>query len=137
LVIPPTDTPGGSVAGAGAFLLFAIDHGMSGLKPKDYTDVATALDAAAGAGGFLHLSRARQEALLTAFDAQAFGPSASDPAAVAWRALKPAIVVGYYSSEIGASQELVFEAVPGPERRNFKLSADYRARSNEGFGGGF
>jgi hypothetical protein len=49
--------------------------------------------------------------------------------------LKPAIIAGYYTSQIGASQELVYEPVPGPRRANFVLTAEYRSRSNEDFGG--
>ena len=135
LVIPATETPGGAEAGAAVFVLLALDHGIGGLKPQVLSAVMAGLDAAAGAP-FASLPRARAEQVLTDFDAAAFTSRDNDgSAAAAWRALKPAIVVGYYSTEVGASQELVFEPVPGPERRNFQLTPDYRARSNEGFGG--
>jgi hypothetical protein len=135
LVIPPTDTPGGREAGAGAFVLLALDHAVAGLDAKVLTTVATALDVAAG-GSFLNVTPARQETLLTEFDREAFaGKASADSAAVAWQALKPAIVAGYYTSEIGGSKELVFEPVPDTTRTNFKLTTGYRARSNEGFGG--
>jgi hypothetical protein len=135
LVIPPTDTPGAAEAGAGAFVLLALDHAVGGTDAKSLAQIQGALDAAAG-GAFLQASPARQEALLTDLDRRAF---AAEPAAgsaeLAWRALKPAIVAGYYTSEIGGSRELVFEPVPDSARSNFKLTPDYRARSNEGFGG--
>lgn len=135
LVIPPTDTPGGAAAGAGAFVLLALDHGVGGLQPGVLDTVARALDSAGGAP-FLSLPRAKAEQLLVEFDAAAFHTRENDGSpAAAWRALKPALVVGYYATEVGASQELVYEPVPGPERRNFKLTPDYRARSNEGLGG--
>jgi hypothetical protein len=135
LVIPPTDTPGAAEAGAGAFVLLALDHGIGGLEAKALTQVQSALDAAA-AGAFLRAAPARQEALLTELDRKAFaGEPAAGSAELAWRALKPAIVAGYYTSEIGGSKELVFEPVPDSVRTNFKLTPDYRARSNEGFGG--
>jgi hypothetical protein len=135
LVIPRTDTPGGAEAGAGAFVLLALDHGVGGLQPSVLETVVRALDTEAGAP-FVSVPQARAEQLLAAFDAAAFRSRENDGSpAAAWRALKPALVVGYYSTEAGASQELVFEPVPGPERRNFKLTPEYRARSNEGFGG--
>ena len=136
LVIPPTDTPGGAAAGAGVFVLLALDHSVGGLEPAVLTHVAGALDAAAG-GSFLKSAPARQAALLTDLDRKAFGqPPAVGAPEQAWRALKPAIVAGYYTTEIGGSRELVFEPVPDSKRSNFKLTPDYRARSNEGFGGG-
>jgi len=155
LVIPPTDTPGGSKAGAAAFVLLAIDHSMNALDGASWNAVRDALQVAAGTD-FLRLERARQSELLEALDARAFGPvppistpstampSTATPstltasnrvAELAWQRLKPAIIAGYYTSQIGASQELVYEPVPGPQRRNFTLTPDYRARSNEGFGG--
>ena len=48
--------------------------------------------------------------------------------------MKSAIIAGYYTSQIGASQELVYEPVPGSDA-NIELTPDYRSRSNEGFGG--
>lgn len=135
LVIPPTDTPGGAEAGAAVFALLALDHGVGGLRPQVLDTVMAGLDTAAGAS-FASLPRARAEQVLTAFDAAAFTSRENDGSpAAAWRALKPALVVGYYSTEVGASQELVYEPVPGPDRSNFKLTPAYRARSNEGFGG--
>jgi len=137
LVIPQTDTPGGAGTDAAQFVLLAIDHGMNGLDASSLELVSHALQAAAG-GDFLNLPPMQQSRLLEALDARAF---ARAPTAVpgspemAWRSLKPALVAGYYTSEIGASRELVYEPVPGPERGNFVLTPDYRSRSNEDFGG--
>lgn len=137
LVIPPTDTPGAAQTPAAEFVLLAIDHGMNDLEARSLDLVRESLQSAAG-GNFLDLAPARQRRLLEALDARAFARS---PAAApgtpefAWQHLKPAIIAGYYTSEIGASRELVYEPVPGPERANFVLTADYRSRSNEDFGG--
>jgi hypothetical protein len=137
LVIPETDTPGGAKTGAAGFVLLAIDHGMNDLEENSLQTVRESLQKAGGAD-FLHLARAQQTRLLAALDARAFAHSASGSAGTAeesWRRLKPAIIAGYYTSEIGASQELVYEPVPGPKRMNFVLTPDYRSRSNEDFGG--
>lgn len=137
LVLPRTDTPGAATVGTGLFVLLALDHGLDGLSPHALDRVYAALDQVAGPGGFQQQSRARQRELLGALDGRAFhSRDQDDSAEAAWRALKPAIVSGYYTSEVGASHELVFEPVPGPARDNFKLDSSYRARSNEGFGGG-
>ena len=137
LVIPKTDTPGGAGAGAAVFVLLALDAGMNGLDGGSLRAVREALEASGGMD-FLKLVPAQQTRLLEALDMRAFahlGPNLPGLAETAWQRLKPAIIAGYYTTESGASQELVYEPVPGPERGNFTLSAGYRSRSNEGFGG--
>jgi hypothetical protein len=137
LVIPQTDTPGGAGTRAADFVLLAIDTGMSGLDGRSLEAVRESLQTSGG-GDFLRLTLAEQARLLESLDARAFTRAASNAppgaAEAAWQRLKPAIIAGYYTSEMGASQELVYEPVPGPERRDFLLTADYRSRSNEGFG---
>lgn len=135
LVIPETDTPGASAAGVGAFVLLAVDRGMSGLTPGLLERVRTALDSAAG-GSFMGLSRDRQEIVLSAFDLRAFATERPDAASAefAWRRIKSAICGGYYTSEIGATRELVYEPVPG-STRHFRLTPDFRVRSNDALGG--
>lgn len=135
LVIPATDTPGASAAGVGAFVLLALDRGMGDLQPVMLERVRAALDASAG-GDFMKASPDRQVAVLTAFDLAAYAgarPAAETPA-FAWRRIKSAICGGYYTSEIGASKELVYEPVPGGFR-NIRLTPDFRLRSNDGLGG--
>jgi hypothetical protein len=137
LVIPKTDTPGGAGTTAAEFVLLAIDKGMNGLDSTSLQSVRDSLRPA-GNGDFLKLAAGEQTRLLQALDARAFTNSAAHARAtseIAWQRLKPAIIAGYYTSEIGASRELVYEPVPGPERGNFTLTANYRSRSNEGFGG--
>jgi len=134
LTIPATDTPGASAADVPAFVLLALDEGMNGLNPEMLTALRTRLDQEAG-GAFLARSDADQFRLLAALDTATFAaPSQPGSPEHAWRRIKAAIVAGYYSSEIGASQELVHDPVPG-EFQNTTLTPDFRQRSNDGFGG--
>lgn len=135
LSIPATDTPGAAAAGVAAFVLLVLDRGMGDLKAGMLDTVRKALDEASGAS-FLALLPARQAELLAALDERAYAGEkpAPESAEYGWRRIKAAIVAGYYTSEIGATQELVYEPVPGAFR-NFKLTADFRSRSNDGFGG--
>lgn len=134
IVIPATDTPGASVAKVGGFLLFALERGMGGLSLILLERVRKALDAAAG-GDFIAQSPARRSELLTALDSESYADTpANDSPEYAWRRIKGAIVAGYYTSEIGASQELVFEPVPG-RSTNITLTPDFRSRSNDIQGG--
>jgi Gluconate 2-dehydrogenase subunit 3 len=135
LVIPATDTPGASAAGVAAFLLLVLDREMSDLTPGMLTTVTAVLNGDAG-GEFLKVPVERQAQLLGAFDQRAYlgGRPSLDSPEYAWRRMKAAIVAGYYTSEIGASKELVYEPVPGGFR-SFKLTPDFRVRSNDALGG--
>ena len=114
LVIPDTDTPGARAAGVPAFVALALQHGLADATPADRLALRQRLDQAAG-GAFLALDAARQHAVLAPLDAATF---ARDPAAAAggepaWRRIKALIVMGYYTSEVGATQELQYSLVPG------------------------
>ena len=135
LVLPDTATPGAGKADAGAFVLLALDHQMGGLTPELLTRVQAHLDGQV-AGSFLQLPRDGAEKQLEALDQQAY--SQREPAASsvehAWQRIKSAIVSGYYTSEIGASQELIYEPVPG-HFADIQLTPNFKCRSNDGFGG--
>jgi hypothetical protein len=136
IVVPATATAGGHGVKAAQFVLFALDRHIGGLDGADLSRVHDSLNSS-GHGRFLSLSVARQAKLLALLDSRAYASPAPAPGSGEWhwQRLKHAIIAGYYTSEIGASKELVYEAVPAVERSNFTLTADYRARSNEGFGG--
>lgn len=138
LVIPALPgSPGAAAARTAEFVLLALDHRMGSLSTAMLEQVLAALDAA-GPARFLTLSASQQADRLAALDADAFGIAepAPETLAAAWRGLKTAIVAGYYTSEIGASRELVYEPVPG-KFRNISLDPTFRSRSNDGFNSGF
>lgn len=111
LVIPDTDTPGARAAGVPAFIALALQHGLANATPADRTQLQARLNDAAG-GDFLALDEARQGAALAQLDAATFaGPA--DQGEPAWRRIKALIVMGYYTSEVGASRELRYALVPG------------------------
>jgi len=98
-VIPATDTPGARAVGVTDFVGLALSHGLAGGSPTSLDRVKAAL----GTGDFA--------AALTRLDKAAFAneiPEAKD-----WKAIKQAILMGYYTSETGASKELRYELVPG------------------------
>ncbi len=135
LVIPDTDTPGASKAGVAAFVLLAMDHGLRPLDAALHAQVKSILDAAAD-GNFMGQTRARQFVLLAELDRRSFaspppppGTPAPRTSESAWQAFKTGIIAGYYTSEIGASKELVWEPVPG-SCENFTLTDDFRMPAN-------
>jgi hypothetical protein len=135
LVIPTTDTPGASAARVGDFVLLAVDRGMGDMNPAMLQQVRAALDKAAK-GSFMRVPRAQQTRLLTLLDKEAYATREAAPGTLAfsWHRVKTAIIAGYYTSEIGASKELIYEPVPGGFT-NITLTPEFRNRSNDGFGG--
>lgn len=125
LTIPDTGTPGAVKAGVPAFIALALSHGVSGSKAPVPTALFTGgkgpesaspldwlgfeLDLKAG-GPFLSAKPDIQFKTLADLDAQAFTKGNEKSP---WRMLKGLILTGYYTSEIGASQELQYELVPG------------------------
>ena len=113
-IIPETDTPGARAAGVHVF----IDRMLAGHYPAEDRERVLRgledLDASAKSAhgrSFIRCSADEQRSMLTRIDQEAFAPERREPH---WfRAIKELTVVGYYTSEIGATQELRHVAVPG------------------------
>jgi len=132
-VIPATDTPGARAAGIGAFVEKAVAHGLRGAHETLLTTFAAALDALSE-GEYLQQSEERRRALLADIDARAFANAQDDalPEALRqWPVLKALIVVGYYTSEIGGSQELRYLLTPGRFDPDVRLKPGDRAWSSD------
>ena len=140
LVIPDTDTPGASAAGVPSFVRAAIALGLRGTSAAGLGAFRVALDQHSAAH-FETLPRERAEAVLSGIDQAILGPRAptastaatpdADDALAFWRPLKALIVMGYYSSEIGASQELQYELTPVHFDPDVPLSEQPRAWSSD------
>lgn len=119
IIIPATDTPGARAANVNRFVDAMLtgsyppktrDRFLAGLKETD----ARCQDAYGSA--FVECSLEEQRALVGELDDETFGPdaSASDRENPPFfRMMKELTLVGYYTSEIGASQELKTNIVPG------------------------
>lgn len=142
LVIPATDTPGAVAAGVPAFVELALRHGLEDTAPEPSGHVhmgeerggLSVLDAVErelnqlSTSLFLNLSPARQHDVLAAYDADAFTGDRRDHP---WKKLKGLILTGYYTSEIGGSQELQYELVPGRWDPNLPLAPNNRSWSSD------
>lgn len=142
LVIPTTDTPGAVAAGVPAFVELALRHGLEETVPE----VASPVHMGEDRGGlivldaverdlnqlsnslFLNLTPDRQHALLKNYDADAFTGDRKDHP---WKKLKALILTAYYTSEIGGSQELQYELVPGRWDPNLPLAPNNRSWSSD------
>ena len=111
-IIPATDTPGAKAAGIGAF--------MAMMVTDCYDDAHHAAFKAGLAQlareGFLAATSTERTARLNALDAeqkQHQATKAADAPAHFFRMMKQLTILGYFTSEIGATQALHFEEVPG------------------------
>lgn len=144
IVIPATDTPGAGDAEVGAFVAMALAHGMEAarapLPPAAQTFASTRFLRADGSlryvdwlddvlgVGFLEEAPAARLEKVRALDAAGYAQNAG---AHPWRKVKALILLGYYTSEIGGSQELQYAPLPGRFDPAVPVQPGERAYSNE------
>lgn len=124
-MIPATDTPGALAAEVPAFVDAMMRDWASRDSQGQFTAALDAIDDRARAAHgmrFASMAPDRRLAVLTEHDAAVLS-EADDP----YRRLKELILVGYYSSEIGATQELRYELVPGSWQADIPLNDGDRA----------
>jgi hypothetical protein len=113
LMIPATDTPGAYAAGVHRFIdrmLLEFAAMPTRQKVLEALDEVNAASVARQASDFVDLSVEEQFEILAEVDERAYGDSSrSEP----YRLLKSMILFGYYTSEPGASVELLFNPIPG------------------------
>lgn len=125
VMIPATDTPGALAAGVPAFVREMLEQWAS---PASRAEIAGVLDDierhAWGKFGaaFVELQPERRYELVRSFDEERV--SRQDPA---YNKFKHLLLIGYYHSEIGATQELRYELIPGAWRSCVPFSEIGRA----------
>jgi gluconate 2-dehydrogenase gamma chain len=125
VMIPATDTPGALAADVPAFIRGMLEEWASPATRAEITGVLGALEGRAWSkygAGFVELQPERRFELMRAFDADHVGSQD-----VPYSKFKYLVLVGYYHSEIGATQELRYELVPGAWRGCVPLSEIGRA----------
>jgi gluconate 2-dehydrogenase gamma chain len=124
-MIPQTDTPGAMAAGVPAFVRGMLEQWAS---PSSRTDVANVLEGIERqawekfGAAFLELPPDRRYQVVRSFDEDRIGRQ--DPG---YGKFKYLVLVGYYQSEAGATQELRYELVPGAWRACVPFSEIGRA----------
>ena len=120
LIIPATDTPGATAAGVPRFIDQMLvgwvdaderDHFLAGLADVDQRSRAQS------GKPFVECTAAEQTSVLTVLDYEVAAERDAERSGVPrgrfFRTMKRLTVVGYYTSEIGAEQELHYQIVPG------------------------
>ncbi len=114
-IIPETDTPGARAVGVHVFIdKMLAEHYPAADKQRvldGLADVNTRAERECGRA-FIRCSADEQRAMLARIDEEAFATTPG-PRELPWfRTLKELTILGYYTSEIGATQELRYVAVP-------------------------
>ena len=113
---PETETPGARATGVHVFIDRMLAGHYGDEDRKRVLDGLADLDARARrdcGAPFIRCSADEQRALLTRLDQEAFASTPGRRDVPWFRTIKELTVLGYYTSEIGATQELRHVAVPG------------------------
>jgi len=119
-ILPETDTPGARAVGVHEFIDAMLAEGYAGEGRARFfaglADVDARARVAGGGRPFLECAREQQRAVLEDLDHETFAQPAPRPGSAEvpfFRTFKELTLVGYYTSEIGATRELHHEPVPG------------------------
>lgn len=134
VVIPSTDTPGAGAVGAHSYLDHHLHVCASSAQQDDLTDLLDRLNSRAQQQhkkAFAELDELARARLVEALDqaAEPFGALEQQ----AWRQFIPLVVFAYYTSEVGASQELSYLPIPGGYDGDVPFSEVKRAWSLQPF----
>lgn len=122
IIIPTTDTPGAIAAGVHDFINhFMVYCASEGEQQWLLGGLATIEKSAQKnfSKPFLALDKSQQIQLLTQMEQASDGFTENDRKL--FKQFKALVTFGYYTSEIGASQELAYLAIPGGYKGNFKF----------------
>ena len=130
-IIPETDTPGASEAGVAAYIDSVYSRAFSDLQRDIFTaglEDIQKICTGKYSVGFEKCSETEQFAVLTGVAAQAADSEAGTAAPVSFfLLLKELTVIAYYTSEIGATRELRYQAVPGSHEQCITMGENRRA----------
>ncbi len=124
IIIPTTDTPGAAAAGVNEFIDLLLTEWLDAEETQRFLaglDKLEGLSKVETGRSFVELSGGAQLQLLRTLDARAFaqpseaqGPgSAADELAEFFKGMKQMTLAGYYTSEIGMTQELRLPEIRG------------------------
>lgn len=123
IILPQTDTPGARDAGVPGAFDALLRKWADAVHQQQFRALLETFDAAAVATAgepLLQLEPAQRIQVITAYDAEQFG---KEP----YTKFKTLVLRLYYVSEIGATQELRYEHVPGAWEPDIKLGPETRA----------
>lgn len=130
LIIPTTDTPGAIAVGVHDFIDHFVSRCATQTEQEQLVRGLQRIEAVANTRAhkpFLALGEKQQLKLLTQMELTQEEFKAEDRGD--FKYLKGLVLLGYYTSEVGATQELRYDAVPGGYKGDVKFSKVGRAWS--------
>ena len=127
-ILPATNTPGAKAAKVGAFMVVMVTDCYDEADQKIFKDGMRALDDGARQAftlGFLEATPAQRTTLLTEVDREQkeyMDRRRSGEPVHFFRMMKELTLLGYFTSEVGATQALRYSAIPG----RFDPCVDYQ-----------
>lgn len=118
-ILPATSTPGAKAANVGAFMAVMVLDCYTPEDQKVFLNGLKKLDEASEkkfGKKFMKLDASKRTALLTAIDAEQkeyMGSKEPDQPSHYFRMMKELTMLGFFTSEVGATQALRYVAVPG------------------------
>jgi len=118
-ILPETDTPGARAVGVHRFIDAMLADSFPDEERRHFLAGLSDVDARAQRScrrAFLRCATLEQRAVLDQLDREAFAATASPPDRLPvpfFRTMKELTLVGYYTSEVGATRELRHAPVPG------------------------
>jgi len=115
-ILPETDTPGARAVGVHRFIDTMLADAYPARERQRFLAELEDMDARARRAcgrAFLECGGEQQRALLDDLDRDAFGLPAGGSDLPFFRTMKELTLVGYYTSEVGATRELRHAPVPG------------------------
>lgn len=128
-LIPTTDTPGAVGAGVPTGIDALMRHWASAQRRQQFTSLLDAINDAATAqagAGLPLLAPPQQLEVVSRFDAERIRTDS------VYAKFKELVVRLYYLSEVGATQELRYDPVPGRWEPAVKINADTRSWADPG-----
>jgi hypothetical protein len=125
IFIPETDTPGAKGAGVPEFIRELLTAWGSGETRAAIVSVLESIEKQSWGrhgAGFLELPGERRVNLIRSLDEECIARQD-----VPWTLFRRLVLMGYYHSEVGATQELRYELVPGAWRSCLPLTEVGRA----------
>lgn len=108
IIIPKSDTPSASEAGVTQYIDFYLHEFLAQTKRTEFLQGLASLHVSISS--FLSLTNSDKVAVIQSLDDNLHTPQEN----ANYKSLKQLIVIGYYTSEIGATQALKFDPIPGP-----------------------
>ncbi|AMX03428.1 gluconate 2-dehydrogenase subunit 3 family protein [Microbulbifer thermotolerans] len=132
MILPDTDTPGARRAGVPQFIetlfsQFTPGHRARFLRGLEEVNARASVEAS---DGFLRADATARERIVERMDREAFSGGDSSRYSF-FREFKELTLIGYYTSEAGASRELRYVSVPGDYRGCVPLAEIGRSWATE------